>query len=232
MPRSATLDDLEPPNAYYEPVMWVQRPAGVGGARGGGGCHPCCCSQQYRFPTAQQCHGTTASLNGSLPRYHHPHAGGIGVQNQDYIYATTDYNNRSTQPPSLPPSSIMREFRSHSVASDHHNNINSDQQVYLSMTRTKRVVVIPINNMQESNNSKNHVVQIPLTATSDGSSTSASASEYATSSAAKAGCIVNGDPTSKVVSMGNKTCISVNESSLVSTKAIVHQPQQSSSTST
>ena len=41
--------------------------------------------------------------------------------------------------------------------------------------------------------------------------------------------IVNGDPTSKVVSMGNKTCISVNESSLVSTKAIVHQPQQSSS---
>ena len=87
------------------------------------------------------------------------------------------------------------------------------------MTRTKRVVVIPINNgpnSKDSNNSKNHVVQIPLY-----ESGGDSASEYAS--------IVNGgpDPNSKVVSMGNKTCISVNESSLVSTKAIVHQSQQS-----
>ena len=137
IPRSATLDDLEP-NYYQEPVMWVQRSPN---------CHPCCCSQQIRYQGYQ--------INGSLPRYTHP----------------ANFDN----------------FRPHSVADDYND------QIYLSMTRTKRVVVIPINKNNEQN-----VVQIPLN-----------------------------DPTSKVVSMGNKTCISVNESSLVSTKAIVHhQPSQ------
>ena len=212
MPRSATLDDLEPPpnNSYYEPVMWVQRPAVAAGVGGRGGCHPCCCSQQqYRFP--QSCHAGSASLNGSLPRYPPVH------QNQE-IY---DYRR------SQPAAPMMREFRSNSVASNYpindHNTTanynNSDQHVYLSMTRTKRVVVIPINNGPNSldpNNSNNHVVQIPCRESLGESATS----EYAS--------IFNGgvDPNSKVVSMGNKTCISVNESSLVSTKAIVHNSQQ------
>ena len=81
------------------------------------------------------------------------------------------------------------------------------------------MVVIPINNGPNSldpNNSNNHVVQIPCRESLGDSATS----EYAS--------IFNGavDPNSKVVSMGNKTCISVNESSLVSTKAIVHNSQQ------
>ena len=203
MPRSATLDDLEPPS-YYEPVMWVQRGPQHGpqhvpqhvppGSLRGGGCHTCCCSQ-YRHPMPG-----TASLNGSLPRYPQHH---------------NEYYDYPMRPPHLPHGpSIMREYRSHSVASADHDQ----QQVYLSMTRTKRVVVIPINGgvptpggpivPQDPNSSKN-VVQIPLRETPVDS-------DYA--------CM--GDPNSKVVSMGNKTCISVNESSLVSTQAIVHQQQK------
>ena len=148
------------------------------------GFHSCCCSQTRFFNP-----GTT-SLNGSLPRYPTHHMG----HNDVYDY------------PVRPPQSILRDFRSHSVAS----TMEPDKQVYLSMTRTKRVVVIPINGGQNpSDPTGSNVVQIPLRETPVDS-------EY----------VCMGDPNSKVVSMGNKTCISVNESSLVSTQAIVHQQQQ------
>ena len=107
MPRSATLDDLEPaPTSYYEPVMWVQRPSGMVG-RPQVGCHPCCCSQQYRYP--QSCHGS-ASLNGSLPRYPPAHSQDV------YDYS----NHRGSQPGSM----LRGEFRSHSVASSDQQNMN------------------------------------------------------------------------------------------------------------
>lgn len=131
-----------------------------------------------------RCHQPPQIMNGSLPRYHHPPP----VPAQDYY----DYPR--------PHTSMMNYNRS------------DDQQVYLSMTRTKRVVVIPINGNERSmsatggGSGAENVVQIPLRETAVDSSM-----DYMM------------DPTSKVVSMGNKTCISVNESSLVSTKAIVHQ---------
>ena len=162
MPRSATLDDLEPPREpYYEPVMWVQR----------GSCHPCCCSYRHGTP-----HGTP---HGSLPRY---------PNHYEFVRQ---------------PSPAFRDYRSNSVAFESNPPFEgpnvSTEPVYLSMTRTKRVVVIPINGGVTEN-----VVHIkPLR------ESSVDAAEYLEGS--------------KVVSMGNKTCISVNESSLVSTKAIVHQ---------
>ena len=111
MPRSATLDDLEPsPNSYYEPVMWVQRPSGrtVGPPGHIGGCHPCCCgAQQYRYP--QSCHGS-ASLNGSLPRYPPAHSQDI------YDYS----HHRGSQPGSM----LRGEYRSNSVASSDQQNMN------------------------------------------------------------------------------------------------------------
>ena len=163
MPRSATLDDLEPPHSpYYEPVMWVQR---------GGSCHPCCCTYRHHHPAH--------TPNGSLPRY---------PNHYDFL-------------PARQPSPAFRDYRSSSVAFE--GPKVSTEPVYLSMTRTKRVVVIPINGGVSAEN----VVQIrqPLR------ESSVDYPEYMT---------LEG---SKVVSMGNKTCISVNESSLVSTKAIVHQ---------
>ena len=108
---------------------------------------------------------------------------------------------------------LLRDFRSQSVDPSRggmvvdSSSINSPEPVYLSMTRTKRVVVIPINGGASE---KSNVVQIPLR------ESCVDQPEYVTTLEAN----------SKVVSMGNKTCISVNESSLVSTKAIVHQQQQ------
>ena len=166
MPRSATLDDLEPPcSPTYEPVMWVQR----------GSCHPCCCTYRHGH------HPVVHTPNGSLPRYPNPHY---------------DFLPRAQSP-------AFRDYRSHSVAFEGPNV--SNEPVYLSMTRTKRVVVIPINGGVSSEN----VVQIrqPLRE----------------SSVDNPNALLEAASSSKVVSMGNKTCISVNESSLVSTKAIVHQ---------
>ena len=168
LPRSATLDDLEP---YYEPVMWVQR------------CHPCCCNSQYRMPhtPTHPTHPAHTMEHGSLPRYPH-HASSMPRRPLPPVrYATP------TPPPTV-PNGVMEQ----------------PEPVYLSMNRRK-VVVIPINGgVSTSSNTPTKVVPI-------GNLRESSVDpEYVP---------LDG---SKVLSMGNKTCISVNESNVVSTKAIVH----------
>ena len=168
LPRSATLDDLEP---YYEPVMWVQR---------GHPCHPCCCASpygQYRMPTH---HAPSMEQHCSLPRYPH-HA------------------SMPRRP--LPPVRYHQDYESLSVA--------SPEPVYLSMNRRSKVVVIPINGGGGS------VAATPTTP-----SKVVPVGSLRESSVDPEYVALNG---SKVLSMGNKTCISVNESNMVSTKAIVHQ---------
>ena len=163
LPRSATLDDLEP---YYEPVMWVQR------------CHPCCCGSQYGQYRMPPHHTPSMEQHCSLPRYPH----------------------HASMPRRPLPPVRYHDYEPHSA---------SPEPVYLSMNRRSKVVVIPINGGGGS------VAATPTTP-----SKVVPVGSLRESSVDPEYVALNG---SKVLSMGNKTCISVNESNMVSTKAIVHQ---------
>ena len=190
LPRSATLDDLEP---YYEPVMWVQR------------CHPCCCNQYN--PAARIPHTPTME-HGSLPRYPGHHHGSMPRR-------------------PLPP---VRQYEPQQQQQHHPATAAAPPEpMYLSMNRRK-VVVIPINGGGSTTSGGPGSSGTPTTTPSkvvpigNLRESSVDLDNYHNNAGSTGGTnnVVPLDAGSKVLSMGNKTCISVNESNMVSTKAIVH----------
>ncbi len=238
MARSATLDDLEPmtgmPNgSHYEPVMWVQR-------SGSRCCHTCCCGQMRNYTSGQPpAFGHHFPSHQQQPRFetlpvvpYGGHRGGRGGQPAQPVWP--------------------RDFRSHSVVYEHYQvplqslhpaPPHQQDSIYLSMNSRKGSrVVIPVNGTNDSLASQpqfngGHAVQTGNAPQSAGNDLmmklreSSVDPEYAVYETAASASTSGNLVTSKVVSMGSKTCISVNESPAnistdVSTQAIVHTETQ------